>query len=261
MVEGDMTKSMRTILQYANCITMFLMLFSFTTSAQQLNLVVGLSKPPYVIEETQTGFELELVKSLAKQLNYDVKFLFVPFGRTHKMLKKERVDGILTSNIHIIPYENLLTRPYISYQNVVITLQKTNFDFKSISDLKNHSVAAFQNASKLLGADYYDAISKATLYLEIPDQMRQLTLLYLGKVDAIVIDINIFNGLLENYKGDNVKPHQVHTVFPHTFYSLSFKNPEQVNKFDAVIKSYLTSAEYRTLLKTYQVSQSAQLYL
>lgn len=232
-----------------------LLFFCYSIKAETLNLVVGLSKPPYVLQDSNSGFELELVRNIAKQLDYDVNFLYVPFGRTPSMLTKNGVDGILTTNIYTIQDEKFLTTPYITYQNAVITLKDTKFDFKKLSDLAQHSFVAFQNASKLLGPKYLQATQKAKLYLEVPDQMRQLKLLFQKKVDAVVIDVNIFNRLLSLYPDDDVAPHRIHNVFAPTYYSLSFSNTSLINAFNGEITRYIGTGEYVNLMRKYNVTQ------
>jgi polar amino acid transport system substrate-binding protein len=41
--------------------------------------VLGLSKPPYVIEENHSGFELELVQQILTMIGKAPEFIFIPY--------------------------------------------------------------------------------------------------------------------------------------------------------------------------------------
>ncbi len=49
--------------------------------AQQLQLLVGVEKPPYIKVSTQTGYELELLSAVVKRMGFDCQFIHVPNGR------------------------------------------------------------------------------------------------------------------------------------------------------------------------------------
>ena len=93
-------------------------------NAKQLDLAVGWSKPPYVIASGNTGYELDLVRSVLHSIGHEMSPLYVPFGRAPVMLKKGVVDIALTihKNVEINLFQ--LSDVYITYQNVALSLKE-----------------------------------------------------------------------------------------------------------------------------------------
>ena len=67
--------------------------------SQELVLVAGLAKPPYVIPEQDTGFEVDLVRGVLATLGHDISMLYVPYGRTYETMKQMKADIGLTLSI------------------------------------------------------------------------------------------------------------------------------------------------------------------
>ena len=173
----------------------FLLLLACVTSApaDTLNVVVGWDKPPYIVAKGDTGFEVELVKALAAQSGYEVNMLYVPMGRTVRMINGREADIALSiGRGHNVP-NAWLSDEYVRYKNVVATLKDRNLDISSVDDLTGYTVVGFQTASQVLGINFFNAMNGNSGYIEIADQSRQVNMLMLGSVDAIVLDINILN--------------------------------------------------------------------
>lgn len=106
--------------------------------------MVGLSKPPYVIEETRSGFELELIRQLLTLIGKDPEFIFIPYGRSEKMLALPDINAVMTANKEMFPNINTLSENYIKYQNVAISLKKMpyhliKFQISAITLLRHFS--------------------------------------------------------------------------------------------------------------------------
>ncbi|MEC8376894.1 MAG: amino acid ABC transporter, partial [Pseudomonadota bacterium] len=56
------------------------LLYSFIASSEQLDVVVGWDKPPYVMSADHSGFELELTRAILKELGHELSPIYVPFG-------------------------------------------------------------------------------------------------------------------------------------------------------------------------------------
>lgn len=228
-----------------------LMFLSYAAQAKVLNIVAGLNKPPYVFEQDGefVGFEIELVKLVMANMGYETKFHLVPFARSIKLLDKEGVDAVMTISPKLKSSANALSKPYISYQNVAISLRKNKLKLNTISDLGKHSMASFQMASKVLGKPFYLASTVSPYYTELSEQSRQLVMLKQNKVDIVVMDINIFN-----YFSEGAYPQvDVHEVFPISPYTMAFKDTDLVGRFDAEMAKFLASPAYKSLAQKYDM--------
>ena len=58
-------------------------------------------------------------------MGYGLSPIYVPFGRTARLLKDDAVDIGLTNPAHTVD-QSILSEPYIIYQNVVVTRQTEN---------------------------------------------------------------------------------------------------------------------------------------
>jgi len=239
-------------------IIIVLILNSYSVLAvDRFNVVVGFSKPPYVIQENNSGFEIELVRNVLASMGKTTKFVYTAYERTPKMLAVKEIDAVMTTNNKTIPYQSKLSDVYINYQNVVISLKSKHLKINSIDDLAAFSVASFQNADKVLGEKFGNAVKKSPLFLQIKHQSQQPLLLLKGRIDVIVIDKNIFNYLVAEIGIQN--PENIfsfYPIFPKSPYKMAFKDSANVQVFNQVLKQYLSSNSYLALLKKYHLTNS-----
>lgn len=227
--------------------------FSHHTLANEFTISVGWNKPPYVIEEKNSGFELEMVSAIFATMGHSVSYVYVPFGRSNTLIKLGRVEAALTMNQRMNTEGLVLSEPYISYQNAAISLKGRNLDINSISDLSNYSIVAFQNASIVLGAEYRKVARVSPLYIELPDQKKQVEMLLKGKVDFVVMDINIFNYLSKELVGrSHISNVVIHRLFPKTNYHIAFTNNDLMNTFNAAMNAFKQTEEYTKLVAKYE---------
>lgn len=229
-------------------------LFSHAAKTKELLLVAGWEKPPYIISSQNSGFEIELMRQVLTNLGHTISILYVPYGRTYETFKHEHADIALTLTTSAGVPSKILSLPYVSYQNVAISLKNGTATFNNMDDLKNLSIIAFQNASKILGMQFANAVHANEYYFELPDQRRQAEMLLLGNVDVVVMDINIFNYFSQQISGENQMSRvNVHSFFPTTHYSAAIKNPKLLVQFNQAYEQFSLSDEYRQLIKKYQL--------
>jgi polar amino acid transport system substrate-binding protein len=245
MVEFCMSKNI--------IIFIFFSLISINCLANQpFKVVLGLSKPPYVIEKNHLGFELELIQQILTMMGKAPEFIFIPYGRSEKMLAFSDIDAVMTANKHIFPNIDTLSKNYIDYQNVAISLKENAVSLNSIADISNYSIASFQIAHKILGVEFAEAVTDSPLFIQVADQEKQLKLLFLGRVEIVVMDLKIFlyylNKLNINERESDIK---VHHIFPTSSYSMAFKNAGNVSAFNQAMKKYKMTANYQKLIEKY----------
>ena len=96
-------------------IVLYSMLLTAATKAESLDVVVGWDKPPYVIAADHSGFELDLVRAIIAEAGHDMSPIYVPFGRTARLLKDDAVDMGLTLLATHNAASDILSDPYITY--------------------------------------------------------------------------------------------------------------------------------------------------
>jgi polar amino acid transport system substrate-binding protein len=164
---------------------------SFSLAANSLQVAASWGKPPYIMPSTHSGFEIELITDVFKDLNHDVNFVYMSYDRTVEMSKRKQVDVILPLNEGSGVQTQYLSEVYVSYQNVALSLKGKNLSIKKLKDLSQFSIVGFQSAAAVLGTDFSAAVENSPLYIEMADQSRQLELLFSGAVDVIIMDVNI----------------------------------------------------------------------
>jgi len=226
-------------------------LFSHSVKAiERFNVVVGFSKPPYVIQKNNTGFEIELVRNLLANMGKTTKFVYTTFERSPKMLGVKEIDAIMTVNNKTFPHPSQLSNIYINYQNVAISLKSKHLKINSIDDLAPFSIASFQNSQKVLGKQFAQIVQKSPLFLQVIHQNQQPTLLLKGRVDVVIMDKNIFNYYIQNMEITELESKfTFHPIFPISPYKMAFKDIANVQIFNQVLKQYLSSKSYLALLK------------
>ncbi|MCC2617073.1 transporter substrate-binding domain-containing protein [Aestuariibacter halophilus] len=220
--------------------------------AKNLDVAVGWTKPPYVIADGNTGFELDLVRSVFRSMGHDITPIYVPFGRSQTMLKEGMVDLTLTMTEQMGIPSAQLSDEYVVYQNVAISLKSSKLAIDSIEQLHHHTVVAFQNASLVLGDEYRQAVEQSRLYIELPEQRRQVEMLLMGNAAVAVMDINIFIHLSRVLTGENQLYNvNVHKLFPATPYRVGFKDAALKEAFNLALARFMASDQYQWLKYNY----------
>lgn len=224
------------------------LLYSFIASSEQLDVVVGWDKPPYVMSADHSGFELELTRAILKELGHELSPIYVPFGRTARLLKDNAVDIALTLNKAHKVSADILSDPYVVYQNVAVTREDRNIKVNGLASLRGKSIIAFQTAKNVLGKEYGNTLASQPNYLEMARQDRQVNMLMLGSVDAVIMDRNIFSYLKarnDAYSNDAVT---IHELFPVSAYCAGIPNPELRAQFNATLNKFIEDGRYQALL-------------
>lgn len=221
-------------------------------SKSNIELITGLAKPPFILEEKGKGLQLDIIREALSMDNVEVNFVHMPLGRNLTGFRRINADGIITLP-HDYEHPSLfMSKPYITYQNVAISLVENHFDIESISDISDKSIIAFQNAKKFLGDEYELAVDHSMDYREVPDQIKQIELLFLRRAEVIVLDINIFKYFIKNNKdGIFNKPFSVHYIFNERPYSIGFKSESIRDIFDTGVQAMKENGSYQLVLDNY----------
>ncbi|GLQ32298.1 substrate-binding periplasmic protein [Litoribrevibacter albus] len=233
-------------------IAVVLSISSPNLQADNLKLAVGLALPPYVISETNSGMELDVVREALKLVGHTAEAVYLPFGRVPPAVTNGDVDAALTVNessgLDGVKYSD----SHITYQNVAVSLAVNNFSINQISDLSGHSIIAFQDATKYLGDAYASMAGANKRYSEKAKQSKQITMLFAERVDCVVMDINIFKFF--KAAETQVKTDRkvvVHEIFEPSNYKVGFRKQTHRDDFNKGLAQLKASGRYVEILRKY----------
>jgi len=246
----------KNICQLVSVATFFLCYLALNglVYAQQkpIELVTGLSKPPFVLEETNDGMQLDLIREAFSLSDINVKFIHMPLGRNITGFQRWDVEGVITLPIGYEHPGMFTSKPYIIYQNVAVSLTSSKFNINTLADLSGKSVAAFQNAKKFLGEEYKKTLAYSLDYREVADQSKQIAMLFSRQTEVIILDVNIFRYFMrENRAGMYNKPFNIHYIFNERPYVAGFKTEAIRDKFDQGIQALRGNGRYKAILDKY----------
>jgi polar amino acid transport system substrate-binding protein len=207
-------------------------------SAAEIRVVIGLRLAPYVMEGKVDGVEYEYVELIMHKLGYEMKPTFVQLKDVGNVMMNGQADMALTSTGSVVPTAFVLSKPYVAYRNAAITLKRRQLTIHSLDDLKPLSIAAFENAPLYLGTDFAAIVANKKDYSEYANQLAQNVLLYQGKVDVVVADVNIFaylDDVVRAHHSATIQPVSFAHLFPPSAYCIAFRDPALRDRFDAVL--------------------------
>ena len=244
---------------FLNALGLVLLLLSATClSAEELKIGVNFSIPPYVLTESNSGLELEILQEALRVKGHTISIEYLPLARTFLEFEQGEVDCIMNVQqgaLSIGFYSDVA----ITFQNVAISLAKQHLSIQQISDLLEKDVVAFQKASTLLDAEFGRLMEGNAQYREVADQIVQLVLLFKERTDVIVMDLNIFNYFRKQAQtlqrltdAELNEPVTVHQIFPPTAYRFAFRTERQRDDFNAGLAAIQANGVYAQLFKKYE---------
>ncbi|WP_230390838.1 ABC transporter substrate-binding protein [Reinekea sp. G2M2-21] len=230
----------------------FISFFSSQLYADNFKMAVGLALPPYVIQNGNTGMEMEIVREALALKGHTVEPVYLPFARVPLSLKEKSVSLALTVNENSGLSDIFYSDSHITYQNVAITLAKNNLTINSSSDMKDMSILAFQDATKYLGSDYASMALKNPDYQEKSQQDAQILMLFSNRVDTVVMDINIFKYFRSlNEKVDTSLDVTIHKIFSPSLYKVGFLSETIRDEFNDALAQLKESGRYDEIISEY----------
>jgi polar amino acid transport system substrate-binding protein len=218
----------------------------------EVHVGMGLAKPPYIMESGATGLDVDIARQALAAGGYKMIGHSYPQTRALAMLRAGQLDGLLSTS-EGIGGQDYFTDSYIIYQNVATSLTRRNLKINQIEDLANYSVAAFQNASMVLGDRFSLLASGHSDYRELPAQITQNKLLFMGRVDVVVGDRLIFRYFSERLEPqiDSRQAVTYHRIFPESPRKAAFRDVRVRDAFNAGLKTIRANGTYDAIMRQY----------
>ncbi|MCS6233954.1 amino acid ABC transporter substrate-binding protein [Shewanella baltica] len=226
--------------------------------AAEIKIGVSLSIPPYVIQETNSGLELELLNQALAVKGHTASIQYLPLARTFHELREGKLDGII--NIKDGMLDNVFySNVAITYQNCAISLEANHFTINNIDDLNNKQVVSFQRASSLLGEEFAKMAKANSGYQEQARQVQQVYMLMKHRADVVVMDKNIFKYYLKQaylegkLTEKDLKQQAIcHQIFAPTEYKFAFLSEQIRDDFNAGLKQITQDGSLVALQEKYR---------
>lgn len=220
-------------------------------ATKEVHVGMGLPKPPYVME-SGNGLDVDIARQALAAGGYKLVGHMLPQTRALAMLRAGQLDGMLSTS-EGIGGQDYFTDSYIVYQNVATTLARRNLNIEQIEDLSKYSIAAFQNASMVLGDRFSLVVSSHSDYREVPAQITQNKLLFTGRVDVVVGDRLIFRYFSEKLEPqiDSRQPVTYHRIFPESPRKAVFREARVRDAFNAGLKTIRANGTYDAIARQY----------
>lgn len=134
------------------------------------------------------GFDIDLAKAAAKEMNVDVEFQPIDWSTKESELASGRID--LIWNGYTITDERkekvLFTKPYLENAQVIVTLKDSKLT--KLADLEGKKIGIQAQSSALDAFNANDISKKVKNVSEFKDNVLALNDLKAKRVDAVVID-------------------------------------------------------------------------
>ena len=223
-----------------------------------INMLAGDSIPPYTLPGIDSGAEVDIIRAIFKTKNINVTFTFVPLKRVSSDVDLLKADGSTRMVQNEKNVKGFYTRPYITYQGCVLTLQSV-LDYKNISVLENKSIIAFQGASERFGEEFKKMTELNHEYHEMNNQLKQVTLLLSKKTDAIVSDLLITRYFIkqneQNLNSFKITDREIkcNILLHNSPFPAFFKEQHTVDQFNDGLTEIKKNGVYDKILKQYNV--------
>lgn len=228
--------------------------------SKTLNVGVSFAIPPWVITESDSGIELDILKETLSPAGYEIQANYLSFALSYSLFEADKLDVVINAKESILK-SGFLSEPAVTFQNVAVSLQSRNYpeEFPP-SFLVDKSVIAFQNASILLNDEFKAMTNQNVMYQEVAKQSLQINLLMIRDIDFIILDKRIFEYYLQLAKNSpnlvRVKSKldqavRFHYIFEPTQYRFAFKSEKVRDDFNKGLAKIKNNGVYDEIFKRY----------
>lgn len=257
MVSSPFRESTMNRLHAAGVALLFSTTLSLPARADEVRVLFGLTVPPYVIQESNSGYELDIIREALAVKGHTLKPVYASFLAAGKMLKEKSAAGAQRGNPELAEADGYYyaAEPTVLYEDYAISLKKNHLKIDSLADLKGKSIVAYQGATKYIGPDFAAAI-KAANYQEQFSSKRVVQMLYAGGVQVAVFDINIFKYYADLVKGETDTSAELayHKIFPPSAIKTNnavFLDKQIRDDFNAGLANLKKTGRYKQIVAKY----------
>ncbi len=205
---------------------------------------------PYFYPEQPGGIQYELLKHALENSNMHISHIeLAPNKRALRLTLAGKADCLVNApeGISSLHYTQSLNE----YKNSVFTLDSEQLNISSIASLNQMTLLGFQNAVRYLGEDFAEMARAHEGYSEVTNQQSQIVMLFTKRVQAVVLEREIFahyRRLLKN-RVDTSQLVKEWPLFAPAPRKLACKSPQIAQRLNQAIASFRSSKEYQSILE------------
>ncbi|AAZ28092.1 substrate-binding periplasmic protein [Colwellia sp. Bg11-28] len=226
-------------------------------SAHEVLMAFSQEIPPYIIETSNSGIEIDIISAALAYKGHTLKPLYFPLGRVPIAFRQNQVDAAMGDmGVHL--KDGFYANPAVIYDNIFITLKSRNITINKPSDLDSLHVASFQGAEKRY-PDWLNNVVKENRFFGVSDQLKQVELLQLGRFDVVLCDRYIFKyfvnkiELMKELEISDVDEHNFITVDPMNYRPV-FRDKQIRDDFNLGLRYLKESGEFQKIYDKYLAS-------
>ncbi|MDA0781908.1 MAG: transporter substrate-binding domain-containing protein [Rickettsiales bacterium] len=225
---------------------------SSRVEAKEIKVAVGFAVAPYIIADTQSGIELDIIREALEYKGYSMKTIHVPFIEIDRAIIDKGADAIATVE-EKIGIDGHFSDHVITYTNYAISLASKNLTINSIDDLIDKKVTSFQLSTKYLGHKFAEMAEANPRFREKEKHTLSIKVLFNEQSDVAIMDKNIFLYYSKDVKdeADTTKPVIYHDIFPANEYKVVFKDKDVRDDFNEGLKHLKDSGRYQQIYNKY----------
>lgn len=192
------------------------------------------------------GIEYQLVSRIFSRAGYRVEYELYGYSRLLKQFSSKKLD--CASPVAIAVEGAFYTEPYLPFQDVAISLSQAGLKINSLSDLRDKSIVAYQQAQQVLGHDFSAALVNSR-YLELAERELQLELLFKQRVDLVIGERRVLH-----YLAHKVNPQiklATHYLFAEKTYPAACWQADLAAIFNSGLRQLQQNGELAELLRQY----------
>jgi len=234
---------------------LFLMvLFAGNAHSKELKIGVG-NFEPFFVEQDQSGLFLSLTKAVFQQMpRYRTEYLFMTNKRLMYNIVQRKLD--VACNIFTAASSNIyLSAPLYRYRDVAITLKKNSLRIKTVADLTDRSIIAYQGATDLLGKEFQIMASSNKRYQEHKSPSTTTFYLVRGRKEVRIGDINIFyhDITASKYRGKvGIQDFTIHRLWPDVFSFMATHDETLRDEINRAIRTIKANGTYERLYQEFK---------
>lgn len=231
------------------------LLWGISCHTKALDVVFPDNLPPWVIDDTR-GMALDIVRIAMDQAGYEFKPIFSPLPRLAWMLEQPEVDAVAMVELPDLA-DVFYSLPLGEFETVIVTLQKNKVRLRNVAYLENIVVSAFKGASQVFPA-LSGVAERNNLYQELVDQQGQVSMLFMQRTDAIILDKSVFlywasRGVGEAFRQpvDIVPLHDIIPAAQKNQVYVVFKDEKVRNSFNVALSDMQTNGKFGQVIAEY----------
>lgn len=223
-------------------------------SAQEILMAFSQEIPPYIIETSNSGIEIDIISAALAYKGHTLKPLYFPLGRVPIAFSHNLVDAAM-GDMGVLLKDGFYANPAVIYDNIFITLKSRGITINKPSDLDSFHVASFQGAEKRY-PDWLKSVVKDNRFFGVSEQLRQVELLQRGRFDVVLCDRYIFRyfvnkiELMKELEISEVDEHNFITVDPMNYRPV-FRDKKIRDDFNLGLSYLKESGEFQKIYDKY----------